>query len=201
MEHIEINIETDANVTDANELCVQIASKQKINRNIVHTRLWNSSHASTFTYNDEQTLKLLHKAAVLYETPNTLDIDDTTILIIREIRRKLNSYYTQDKKAGRKCIKINPCAIIHLLINCQLQCHYCTKHVCFFYNVRRDETQWSLERIDNKLSHVLGNIVISCLRCNLQRRTQSTHKFSESKKYTHIVCCDSNGHDERGDNL
>ena len=38
----------------------------------------------------------------------------------------------------------------------------------------RDEQQWTLDRIDNDKCHSDENTVISCLKCNLQRRVKNS---------------------------
>ena len=40
--------------------------------------------------------------------------------------------------------------------------------------------QWTVDRIDNSIGHDIENIVISCLKCNLQSR--SSDKFLQTKK-------------------
>ena len=51
-----------------------------------------------------------------------------------------------------------------------------------FYNKVRDMEQWTLDRIDNDLNHSCENVVICCLRCNLQRRCQNKDKFLFTKQ-------------------
>lgn len=38
-------------------------------------------------------------------------------------------------------------------------------------------SQWSLDRIDNDIGHDFGNLVISCLKCNLKRRRINKNSF------------------------
>ena len=42
--------------------------------------------------------------------------------------------------------------------------------------------QWTVDRIDNSIGHDIENIVISCLKCNLQRRSRSSDKFLQTKQ-------------------
>ena len=41
---------------------------------------------------------------------------------------------------------------------------------------------WTLDRIDNDLSHTNNNTCISCLKCNLQKRRRSHEKFKFTKQ-------------------
>ena len=49
------------------------------------------------------------------------------------------------------------------------------------YNKVRDLDQWTLDCIDNDINHSQENVVVSCLRCNLQRRCQNKDKFLFTK--------------------
>ena len=42
--------------------------------------------------------------------------------------------------------------------------------------------QWSLDRIDNSIPHTNDNVIISCLKCNLQRRCQNKDNFLFTKQ-------------------
>ena len=46
----------------------------------------------------------------------------------------------------------------------------------------RDQQQWTLDRIDNSLGHHKDNVVISCLQCNLKRRTTEIDRFTFTKQ-------------------
>jgi hypothetical protein len=41
--------------------------------------------------------------------------------------------------------------------------------------------QWSLDRVDNNIGHNSGNVVISCLECNLKRRRTNKDAFMFTK--------------------
>ena len=45
-------------------------------------------------------------------------------------------------------------------------------------------SQWTLDRIDNNLGHNVGNLVISCLNCNLKRRRINKNSFMMTKNMT-----------------
>ena len=46
----------------------------------------------------------------------------------------------------------------------------------------RDKHQWTLDRIDNSIGHNKENVVISCLECNLKRRTTEIDRFTFTKQ-------------------
>ena len=50
------------------------------------------------------------------------------------------------------------------------------------YNKVRDLDQWTLDCIDNDINHSQENVVVFCLRCNLQRRCQNKDKFLFTKQ-------------------
>ena len=68
------------------------------------------------------------------------------------------------------------------LVISKLKCHYCLQNTHILYTRNRDETQWTLDRIDNNLCHSNENTVIACLKCNLQRRCQDAKKFTFTKQ-------------------
>ena len=49
------------------------------------------------------------------------------------------------------------------------------------YEFVRENSQWSLDRIDNDIGHNNDNVLISCLECNLKRRKQNKDKFLYTK--------------------
>ena len=102
----------------------------------------------------------------------------------KKIRKKLSSYKSQDKKKNRYIDKefITETEVIEKLFLSQLKCYYCSCHVYLFYNNNREDSQWTLERLDNKLLHSNKNTVVSCLKCNLKRRTSNSKKFLFTKK-------------------
>ena len=72
--------------------------------------------------------------------------------------------------------------VLEKLLISKLTCCYCRKSIMVFYKNVRDPQQWTLDRIDNDLSHTKDNTCISCLKCNLQRRVMDAKKFDFTKK-------------------
>jgi hypothetical protein len=46
----------------------------------------------------------------------------------------------------------------------------------------RDSNQWTLDRLNNYDEHSCDNTIISCLKCNLERRRQNSEKFKFTKQ-------------------
>jgi len=102
----------------------------------------------------------------------------------KEIKKKLNSYKSQDKQKNKfdkeKMITYNQ--IIKKLYDCELKCYYCECNVVILFNKKREGIQWTLERLDNNIGHYESNTCISCLKCNLQRRTDNYEYFKNGKQ-------------------
>lgn len=102
---------------------------------------------------------------------------------VREIDKKIASYKAQDvTKKKYDDNNITRVETVERLVASKLRCHYCKCEMRIFYSKVRDQTQWTLDRIDNGLPHAKENVVICCLRCNLQRRCQNKDKFLFSKQ-------------------
>ena len=102
---------------------------------------------------------------------------------LREIDKKIASYKSQDiNKNKYQNNNISQEQTIEKLVASKLKCYYCKCNMFIFYNKVRDLEQWTLDRIDNDLPHSNDNVVISCLRCNLQRRKQDKDKFLFTKQ-------------------
>ena len=103
-----------------------------------------------------------------------------------ELKKKLRSYKLQDDK---KCIYnqnlfVTCPNVLERLVMCKLKCFYCKCNLSFLYEDVRQKDQWTLDRIDNTCGHNNNNIVISCLDCNLKRRTMNMNTFKDYR----VVC-------------
>jgi NACalpha-BTF3-like transcription factor len=100
-----------------------------------------------------------------------------------QIERKLVSYKAQDKKhEGRydEQAFVTP-EDVRLLMDQSTACHYCKQPTQLFYEYVREKRQWTLDRINNDLGHVKGNVTIACLECNLQRKRTGYDAFLFTK--------------------
>jgi hypothetical protein len=104
--------------------------------------------------------------------------------LLKEITKKLQGYKQQDKKHSIYSKQHFICkdTTIQRLVECKLICFYCKTKLMLFYKESKQPNQWTLDRIDNSMGHNHNNIVISCLDCNLKRRTTDLHKFLYTKQ-------------------
>jgi hypothetical protein len=102
---------------------------------------------------------------------------------LREIDKKIASYKTQDMNKNKSTeYNITQEQAIEKLVASKLRCFYCKCNVLIFYQKVRDMEQWTLDRIDNDLTHSDDNVIVACLKCNLQRRCQNKEKFLFTKQ-------------------
>ena len=106
--------------------------------------------------------------------------------ITKVLKQKYSSYKNQDKQSHKyDCEQhITFEEMIEKLFASNLKCYYCNCDLSILYNKKRLKTQWTLERLDNNLGHYTSNTCISCLDCNLKRRTDNYEYFKQSKQTT-----------------
>ena len=112
------------------------------------------------------------------------NIEENSIFVMNEIKHKLTNYKQQDllKKIFNDVEFISLEDTIELLNLSNLVCHYCSQDIYILYEIVREQMQWTLDRIDNSKGHNKNNVVISCLKCNLNRRCTSKDAFMFTKK-------------------
>lgn len=99
----------------------------------------------------------------------------------KEVERKIYGYKNQDIKKKRSgLISYQEC--LEKLVISKLKCYYCKTNCLLAYENVREKTQWTLDRLDNSTGHSKDNVVISCLGCNLKRRTTDDKKFKFTKQ-------------------
>lgn len=114
----------------------------------------------------------------------TNNIDPISKIAVTEIHRKMSSYKQQDKlkKLFDESKFLTFDAIIHKMLECNLKCRYCEKEMFVLYDVSREGSQWSVDRIDNYIGHNIDNFHLACLSCNLKRRRRTDEKFLFTKQ-------------------
>ena len=72
--------------------------------------------------------------------------------------------------------------VINKMVECELKCRYCKGVMLVLYDISREMTQWSVDRIDNDKGHNKNNFHLACLECNLKRRRRTDEKFLFTKQ-------------------
>ena len=105
-------------------------------------------------------------------------------LISQELKKKHYSYNQQDikKEILNNELFISFKQLQEKLLESLLECYYCNSFCKIIYSDVRDPLQWTLDRINNDLGHNDNNVVICCLKCNLQRRRIDDEKFLFTKQ-------------------
>ena len=120
----------------------------------------------------------------IYNKQNDQENTREKTILTQELERKISSYKQQDfiknKYDEAKFIDID--SILQKLIEEEMKCYYCKCNVSILYEIVRELTQWSVDRIQNEVGHNKDNFVISCLNCNIKRRTTNSNKFLLSKQ-------------------
>jgi len=127
--------------------------------------------------NYREQLKLINK---LY-----LDEEfDERKFITNELKTKINGYKQQDKKKDYHEIEnlITFDNVVEKLVCSKLKCYYCKKNMLLLFDKVRDDDQWTLDRLNNYDEHTNNNTVVSCLKCNLERRKKNSEKFKFTKQ-------------------
>ena len=114
--------------------------------------------------------------------------NEVSKIAIQEINTKIYSYKQQDiiKKRYDENKFLTFDSIINKMIDCMLKCRYCKKEINVLYDISREMTQWSVDRINNDLGHNIDNYHLACLECNLKRRRRSDENFLFTKQL-HII--------------
>jgi len=76
--------------------------------------------------------------------------------------------------------------IAELLVASKLKCFYCRTNCWIHYTEPHCGNQWTLDRISNDQGHNRQNVVIACLKCNLDRGTKSSNRFKLGKQFTFV---------------
>uniref|UniRef100_A0A6C0DVV9 Uncharacterized protein n=1 Tax=viral metagenome TaxID=1070528 RepID=A0A6C0DVV9_9ZZZZ len=103
---------------------------------------------------------------------------------LQALKIKHTSYKQQDKKKTYDDYNnfITLENIIEKLVSSSMMCYYCNNKTLILFKNAREQTQWTLDRLNNYDEHSNINTIICCLKCNLQRRRKNSAKFKFSKQ-------------------
>jgi len=118
-------------------------------------------------------------------------------IAINEINKKISSYKQQDKIKNlyNETEFLTFEAVINKMLECELKCRYCKNKMNVLYDISREISQWSVDRIDNDLGHNNNNFHLACLDCNLKRRRRTDEKYLFTKQLN-IIKQDCNIYDK-----
>ena len=151
--------------------------KEKQKRVITQTTKW------MFSDMDLSNEKQMEYIETIYNKTTETNTNATKI-IIQQINQKIYGYKIQDidKNIYNETEFIPIENVINKLMECKNTCFYCKNPVLVLYEYVREPKQWSLERINNNYGHNTDNVVISCLNCNLHRRTMYHERYLFTKQ-------------------
>ena len=151
-------------------------NKKIINkRKIVNSELWEKNVENIEDINEVELIKNLKSEK---------QTNNIQRLVHKNIVTKIQGYKNQDqkKKIYNEELFVNIDYVINLLDESKLLCNYCKKTTNLLYENVKQTNQWSLDRLDNKIGHNKGNVVISCLSCNIKRKTMHFKRFEFTKQ-------------------
>ena len=147
----------------------------------VETKRWGLTEEELHTEIQLNTLYLINDKD--NDKDKDLEKDKYQSTIISHIKTKITGYKQKDifKKKLDESNFVSFNEVIKLLQDCLLKCHYCSEDIFILYERVREMKQWTLDRIDNDKGHNTGNVLISCLECNLKRRRTNKDAFMFTK--------------------
>ena len=178
------------NIESKKIIITGIANKQLIKKYIYEKKLVESdfkkrvqSEKWTFSPDNYDYLKQIQMIKDI--SNNNLNFtDEVSKIAIQEINKKIYGYKQQDILKNRYDDNnfLSFRSVINKMIECELKCRYCKKEIDVLYDISREMTQWSVDRINNDLGHNIDNFHLACLECNLKRRRRTDEKFLFTKQ-------------------
>ena len=168
----------------------QIQKKEK-NRRVITQNKKKWIFTEDELYNDDTQYHILGDM-VLSSSPK-VSIPTAHQYINEHISLKLQGYKSQDIRKNIYCDTtfMTKEIILQKCWDCEMKCFYCKKPVLLIYEYVREPRQWTLERIDNSIGHTHSNCEISCLSCNLRRRTMYHERYIATQQMKIILKMDA----------
>ena len=169
---VDLTLPTQSDMGD------EVTEKKPIARKITEMDTWEYDE---ITRNDE--LRILNHANAGEHENNDVKFMN------RLLTAKVGAYRAQDRKKNLfdPTRFVTRAQVISKLLSSEKQCYYCNNDVKIFYRESRDPMQWTLERENNDFGHNDNNVVIACLKCNLERRTMYQGRYQYSTEFKKVV--------------
>jgi len=158
-----------------------IKRANRVKNEVKKREIMNKYNINPLFLNYEKQMQIIKD---IYYKSNIDENPQVKSILHQEIERKISSYKQQDliKNKYNEPLFIDVECIIKKLTETEMQCFYCNCQVLVLYEIVRELTQWSVDRINNDEGHNKNNFVIACLNCNIKRRTTNSNKFLFTKQ-------------------
>ena len=153
---------------------------QELNNNIISI----DASYNILEYYDNYDKQLICINSIYSQSIEHSKKNDIKQPFLQALKKKLASYKQQDIKKNYNDYAnfITLENIIEKLVSCSMKCYYCNTNTLILFKNVREESQWTLDRLNNYDEHSNLNTIICCLKCNLQRRRKNSTKFKFSKQ-------------------
>jgi len=158
-----------------------IKRANRVKTEVKKREIMNKYNINPIFLNYEKQMQMIKE---IYCKSNQEENNQVKTILHQEIEKKISSYKQQDllKNKYNEPDFINIECVLKKLIDTDMQCFYCKCQILVLYEIVRELTQWSVDRINNDEGHNKDNFVIACLNCNIKRRTTNSKKFLFTKQ-------------------
>ena len=152
--------------------------KEKKKRQITNETKWTFGEPELSSPNQLNLIQHIYNKDIKETDKKTCDI------ILQQLNGKINGYKSQDVDKNLLVLEkfVDMDTVIKLLVDSKNICYYCQQSVQVLYEFVREPKQWTLDRLDNDYGHNKDNVVISCLQCNLRRKTMHPERYVFTKQ-------------------
>lgn len=180
-EHIETNEPKRKILITGTNNRYLIKRANRVKNEVKKREVMNKYNINHIFLNYDKQLQMIKE--IYNKISQDIDVQEKTVLQ-HELERKISGYKQQDllKNKFNVASFIDIDCVLKKLIDSNMQCFYCKCEVLILYEIVRELTQWSVDRINNDEGHNKDNFIISCLNCNIKRRTTNSNKFLFTKQ-------------------
>lgn len=162
---------------------IDILEQKENNKKPIRLEINKYKYNKKYIHKIKQQIGLLNDTWINTNNNNSVNYEEKKELE-KILEKKRKGYYYQDidKKIYQEDKFISLEVMMEKMIVSKLKCEYCSKQCLLLYEEVMCKDQWTLDRINNDYGHNENNVVISCLRCNIQRKTMDKNRFEFGKK-------------------